>query len=156
MGTKEEFLIDVRPDLGGEFELKSSIKGRVVFMAMHDEIHVEVHDLETSISGNCGKCLKKYSQKIEIPLIEREFFPAIPKNLVDQEDIFLINKKDMTIDLSEVLRQEILLHFPLIPVCSKSCKGLCPKCGIDLNKKTCKCSKETVADKPLAILKQFK
>ena len=84
------------------------------------------------------------------------FFPAIPKILGDQEDVFLINKKDMTVDLSEVLRQEILLHFPLIPVCSKSCKGLCPKCGIDLNKKTCECKKETTADKPLAILKQFK
>lgn len=156
MGTKEEFSIDVKPDLGGDFMLKSSIKGRVVFMAMHDEIHVEVHDLETSVFGNCGRCLKKYSQKIKIPLIEREFFPEIPKILVDQEDVFLINKKDMTIDLSEVLRQEILLHFPLIPVCSKSCKGLCPKCGIDLNKKICRCKKETAADKPLAILKQFK
>ncbi|MEK7085982.1 MAG: DUF177 domain-containing protein, partial [Patescibacteria group bacterium] len=60
------------------------------------------------------------------------------------------------IDLGEFLRQEIILHFPLIPVCSKSCKGLCPTCGKDKNKEDCDCPKrETEGYKPLAVLKKL-
>jgi uncharacterized protein len=57
-------------------------------------------------------------------------------------DIYYIDTKDKTVDLSEVFRQEIILHFPLIPVCSKRCKGLCPVCGKDRNKTLCKCKQD--------------
>jgi len=53
-----------------------------------------------------------------------------------------------------LLRQEIILHFPVVSVCSKSCKGLCPVCGVDLNKENCSCDKEQGL-KQLSILKEL-
>jgi uncharacterized protein len=62
----------------------------------------------------------------------------------------------MTIDLNEMLRQEIILHFPPNPLCSSRCKGLCQVCGKDKNKKLCTC---TVDDgkvyKPFKDLKKI-
>ena len=44
-----------------------------------------------------------------------------------------------TIDLGEEIRQEMILSNPAKVLCSKDCKGICPKCGANLNKEQCKC-----------------
>lgn len=43
------------------------------------------------------------------------------------------------IDLGEEIRQEIILANPAKVLCSKDCKGICPKCGANLNIAQCKC-----------------
>jgi uncharacterized protein len=43
------------------------------------------------------------------------------------------------IDLGEEIRQEMILANPPKVLCSKDCKGICPKCGMNLNKEQCKC-----------------
>ncbi len=45
-------------------------------------------------------------------------------------------------DLTEELRQDIILLFPSNPVCSEDCKGLCPRCGANLNEGPCSCKPE--------------
>ena len=45
------------------------------------------------------------------------------------------------IDLSGAVRESILLAVPPAPVCSDDCKGLCPKCGEDLNQGECGCDR---------------
>jgi len=42
-------------------------------------------------------------------------------------------------DLTEELRECIILSFPSNPLCNEDCKGLCPHCGADLNKGPCSC-----------------
>ena len=44
---------------------------------------------------------------------------------------------DGDIDLTGVLRDELCLSVPLVPLCSESCRGLCPVCGADLNGGSC-------------------
>ena len=61
----------------------------------------------------------------------------------DQNDDY-IETPDYTIDIDELVRDDILLELPSKYLCSNECKGLCPKCGINLNEKTCGCTvKET-------------
>jgi uncharacterized protein len=47
-----------------------------------------------------------------------------------------------SVDITEDMREELLLHIPGFPVCSEDCKGVCPQCGADLNKGACQCKKE--------------
>lgn len=58
-----------------------------------------------------------------------------------------------TIDLGLALREQVLLALPPSPLCKEDCKGLCPKCGKDLNDGECGCDR-TVADPRWAALKQ--
>jgi len=44
------------------------------------------------------------------------------------------------IDLGEEIRQEIIMANPAKILCSKDCKGICPKCGANLNKEKCNCN----------------
>ncbi|MBI3324624.1 MAG: DUF177 domain-containing protein [Candidatus Omnitrophica bacterium] len=41
------------------------------------------------------------------------------------------------LDITDDIRQEIILAYPMIPVCQESCKGLCPTCGQNLNVASC-------------------
>jgi len=47
-----------------------------------------------------------------------------------------------SVDITEDLREEILLHVPGFPVCGEGCKGVCSQCGVDLNKGSCECKAE--------------
>ena len=50
-----------------------------------------------------------------------------------------IDPSNEYIDLGEEIRQEIIMANPPKVLCSKSCKGICPGCGANLNKEQCKC-----------------
>ncbi|MCL1909850.1 MAG: DUF177 domain-containing protein [Kiritimatiellaeota bacterium] len=43
------------------------------------------------------------------------------------------------LDLTEEVREAIILAFPGYPVCREDCKGLCMTCGTNLNERTCAC-----------------
>ena len=47
--------------------------------------------------------------------------------------------KDMEVDLTEDVREELLLAVPSCFYCSPDCKGICPACGANLNHETCSC-----------------
>lgn len=43
------------------------------------------------------------------------------------------------LDMDKDIREAILLNFPLQVLCDKECKGICPRCGVNLNKESCSC-----------------
>jgi uncharacterized metal-binding protein YceD (DUF177 family) len=44
-----------------------------------------------------------------------------------------------SVDLTEDIRESMILAFPHYPVCNPECKGLCPQCGVNLNNAPCSC-----------------
>ena len=48
-------------------------------------------------------------------------------------------KNELSIDLDPDIREEIILDYPIKPLCKPDCKGLCPKCGKNLNEGGCSC-----------------
>ena len=131
----------------------SNITADLTFMRILDGIHVLVNNLSSEMEFNCNKCAGKFGQKIHVNQAERVFHFE-EQEVEDKSDQYYVNTKHMTVNLSEFIRQEIILHFPMIPVCSNSCKGLCPNCGRDLNKETCNCEDKD-SHKPLSDLKNL-
>lgn len=70
----------------------------------------------------CGRCLGTYESPL---LIEGEFFHPVGRAYV--------------IDVTDDIRQEILLEYPMRPLCQETCRGICPLCGQNLNENTCNC-----------------
>lgn len=103
---------------------------------------------KTVIHSTCSRCLKEFKNPLEFT-IEEEFFPmgdilkvpAPPVEPEEKADGFVISE-DHILDLSEALRQNLLLSIPTKPICQPECAGLCPKCGHDLNKSSCDCPDE--------------
>ena len=60
------------------------------------------------------------------------------------------------INLRGPVRDQVLLDLPLIRLCHKGCKGICPVCGNDFNANQCECQNEKEVDPRLAVLKKLK
>ena len=65
-----------------------------------------------------------------------------------------IEAPDYKLDTDALLRDDILLELPSKFLCKESCKGLCPKCGKNLNEGPCNCNTNET-DPRLAVLKQL-
>lgn len=139
-----------------DLKTKSAVSGNVEIMKIEAGFNAKVTDVHVKVDFDCGRCLKKYVEEVFIDMMERQFLMDSPEEIEDPNDVFLVNKKPSNIDLTEPLRQEIILHFPLIPVCSKGCKGICPNCGKNKNQSKCNCIIEGAeANKPLSALKDL-
>ena len=57
-------------------------------------------------------------------------------------DVPIIAKGMMEIDISQEVRDLVILSLPAQMFCSPECKGLCPRCGANLNTETCRCMKD--------------
>jgi uncharacterized protein len=61
---------------------------------------------------------------------------------------------DEVVDLSEIIRQQLVLALPIAPRCREECRGLCPSCGADLNAGRCACPGADI-DPRLQTLQQW-
>jgi uncharacterized protein len=117
--------------------------------------------VETVLSVNCSRCLESFSFSVNGDL-KINYVPQVVNNELANEieltesDIDQEFYEDDKADLSAPVRDAILLSLPHIKLCREDCAGLCPQCGINLNKNNCDCNDEESCDPRLAVLKQLK
>lgn len=94
-----------------------------VWAQKKNEIVIVEGQIFLSLILACSRCLKEY-----------------PSGLTRKITFnYPVGKSDFTIDLTDDLRSEIILGYPLNPLCRPDCRGLCLNCGEDLNEDKCKC-----------------
>lgn len=98
----------------------------------------------------CGACLRRFELPIAVdvseefgPRGERPEAPGEEHELTAGDFLVPVEAGD-TIDVTEVVRQHVLLALPLAPRCRDGCPGLCPRCGADLNDGPCGCDPREV------------
>ncbi|MDG2497692.1 MAG: YceD family protein [Aquiluna sp.] len=74
--------------------------------------------------SECSRCLDSVNLGVEV-----DFQELFAYSLTSDEDLVVVNEH---IDLEQVLIDSIVLNLPFQPVCSETCLGLCPECGIRL------------------------
>ena len=71
------------------------------------------------------------------------------------QDMDIVLFKGDEIDFRDSIQEQIILAFPMRPLCRENCSGLCPNCGSDLNKGECGCTKTPVNSR-FKILEKLK
>lgn len=107
--------------------------------------------IELVANFECDRCLEEYTTVLKISFLE-EFQDSSDESSKDAEEISTYQGDE--IDISELMRENVILAKPLKTVCSEDCCGLCPKCGTNLNISTCTCEKGVI-DPRLAALQQL-
>jgi uncharacterized protein len=93
------------------------------------------------ITMDCRRCLTEAHAHVEA---ESHVIFAEPDEMTEEDpDIYLIDAGAKELDLRPALREEWLLAQPRYVLCREDCKGLCPKCGKDLNQGPCDCPPQT-------------
>jgi len=95
---------------------------------------------KAAISLVCDKCGVKYKYQLNDKFIYI-LVNEIPEDLTESDDLILIDKTRKA-DITEKLRESILISMPFSNKCRADCKGLCFNCGADLNTTNCNCSSE--------------
>ena len=111
------------------------------------------------LKGQCRRCLKPVSLEEQIDLL-RSYVPADQIRAQHEhrggtDDAGAVDEESYEgkeIDLKPAVREQVLLQIPGSPLCREDCKGLCPKCGKDLNEGDCGCDR-AVLDPRWAVLK---
>ena len=89
----------------------------------------------------CARCLAEVTGVLSVDYdknIARE------KTLQNEDNDDYVILDDGMLDIDETLIEQILLEFPTKLLCREDCKGLCPKCGKDLNEGDCSCPKKEI------------
>lgn len=96
----------------------------------------------------CNRCLTEWTEPLDLPF--EQVFRLEPNDVDDELPV----ERGAFIDLAPVVRDEVALALPLVPLCRDDCRGLCPTCGTDLNIDPCGGHGEEPAS-PFAVLKQL-
>ena len=136
----------------------STLDGKLQLIRTADGVLV-TGDLHSSVELMCSRCAEPFSMVVKFRL-EEEFRPTIDivtgaalPLIADDEEATRIDDHHI-MDLTEVVRQDMLLALPLHPVCRTRCAGLCPVCGKNWNEGPCECNQDE-PDPRLAVLKQL-
>ncbi len=84
----------------------------------------------------CDRCVEPYVFEINFPVEER-MKKIDTEDVSEDSDVLLI--EGSSIDLAELTYTGLCLNIPSKSLCDEECKGLCPICGGNRNKQSCKC-----------------
>jgi uncharacterized protein len=163
-----EFTFLVQPEVFNEkptvqdkpfdYQLISPIDVQVMVHRYQDQVTVTGR-FETKVVTTCSRCLESAQCAVSGDLVI-DYRPGLSEKPDDvnttqtsvrrsptdvelqDEDLDVVRYHGAEIDLTDEVRQAIILNLPMQPLCRPECQGLCPGCGENLNLKTCQCPKE--------------
>jgi uncharacterized protein len=106
----------------------------------------------------CARCAEEFESRTERPFR----FILTPRSIAAEAEAasdlavgdYAIYDGD-EVDLSPLICEELLLALPTRPLCREECRGLCPRCGTNLNQGECRCP-EPASDPRLAVVRTLK
>ena len=121
-------------------------------ISFKDNVHYKLHasmissgilvkgSAEVTYDGVCGRCLEKFKGKF------------------DNSNICLFYEElnGAELDVSEDVRDALVVEIPINCICDKNCAGLCHVCGNNLNKSKCNCKEPENEDSPWSKLNNLK
>lgn len=91
-------------------------------------------ELKPALTAVCARCGKEFAYSTPIPLNAK-----ITDKLANDDEEEFVLLVDSQLDIDELVRSALMLELPLRFLCKEDCKGLCAKCGKDLNQGACSC-----------------
>jgi uncharacterized protein len=97
--------------------------------------------IEGDVALECSRCLNDTSAHVsdEAHII----FAESGDEETDDPDVYRLDPKERELDLRPAIREEWILAAPTFGLCRDDCKGLCARCGKDLNDGPCDCEEKS-------------
>ncbi|MFZ6016051.1 MAG: YceD family protein [Nitrospirota bacterium] len=154
------------PVEGFDLKIEETIELDNLISPVMAQLRIQKIGLEVMVRGNltadlqlqCSRCLKDFKRHISVP-VDVVYHPVTE---LKGEEKYELNSEELDmgfysgeeLELLDLIKEQIMLNLPMKPLCSDSCKGICPQCGTDLNAGNCGCSTEDI-DPRLEVLKRL-
>ena len=107
-------------------------------------------ELTTTIHGTCDRCASPFDREIHFPI---DVVLVTEMANEENEDEWVFPLEGDSADLDDIVRTVFVLNLDSKLLCREDCRGLCHRCGKNLNDGPCSCRKEL--DPRFAALKQL-
>ena len=107
-------------------------------------------DITTTIHGTCDRCANDFDREIHFPI---DVVLVTEMANEENEDEWVFPLEGDSADLDDIVRTVFVLNLDSKLLCKEDCKGLCCRCGTNLNDGPCNCQKEL--DPRFAALRQL-
>jgi uncharacterized protein len=122
-------------------EWTGRVRGSFDVVRNGDQVSVR-GSVESAASMDCVRCLRRFEQTLRVPLEVFADRASAARRSEEQElerDDYMKFHDGLRLDLRDEAREALLLELPIAPRCREDCRGLCPRCGADLNPGPCGC-----------------
>ena len=143
-----------------DVELARPVAGRLYLKRKGDHQVILTGNLQAQVLLRCDRCCRSVQYELSADfeydcIVGKEALDAGNDTECREEDYYRLFINEPVIDLGEILKEQLYLDLPVNVLCRQSCKGLCHRCGADLNGEQCSCS-STDSSSPFAVLRQLK
>jgi len=128
-------------------------KSDVMLQKLHDQLIVSVTS-KFKVKFECDRCGTEFKSTLRSDYKMIYLMNEAPEE-TDSINVNYLSRDADKIDIKSDVREFALLSIPMKKLCKDDCKGLCFKCGKDLNKEQCTCNNDEIDPrwKPLMNLK---
>jgi uncharacterized protein len=113
----------------------------------------------TALELPCSRCLEPFSWPVaaqfDLRYQPHTLNTGEGEQEIEEDDLSTAFYHNDEIDLGHLMREQFYLSLPMKPLCRDDCRGLCPVCGVNLNRETCTCERGW-EDPRFAVLKKLK
>jgi uncharacterized protein len=96
-------------------------------------------ELTSRTTMPCRRCLAPVTVELKekVALVYR---PGLTRVEAEAQEVYALAERADDLDLTEALREQVVLAVPQYAMCGETCRGLCPQCGTNLNQTQCDCA----------------
>ena len=124
-------------------EASGTVRNTAGVLVMSGSVHTTIH-------GVCDRCASDFDAYVEFPI---DVVLVTELTNEENEDEWVFPLEGDSADLEDIIRTVFVLNLDSKLLCKPDCKGLCCRCGKNLNDGPCNCQKEL--DPRFAALKQL-
>lgn len=154
LGMRYVYEVEEPPLVDEDLECAAPILGEIVFSNTGSVLLLD-GSVDTRVVLPCSRCLEYFEEEIHLPISEQFPMEARSAGPRGRQTQVVIEEDDENpdahvlfegplFDLTELLRQGIMLALPTRPLHDENCEGLCPSCGTNLNEGKCDCITENI------------
>jgi uncharacterized protein len=129
---------------GGTAQCDARVTGTVVRMG--SRIVLDAH-VDCKINVACSRCLGEFDLPVDARfglIFHRGDRAHLPEDVdVDDDFILLTEASEKLYDIFPRVREAVILELPIRFLCREECRGLCSRCGANLNEGDCNCEAES-------------
>ena len=142
---RDALLAQLNRDTTLDFGFEAPLRGEA-WIKKTGKAYLVRGKVQVILGLRCARCLKEFTYPLfstfDLTLHPRKEAAGQGEVELGDEDMEEIYFEGGEIHLSEMAYEQIFLDIPYQPLCREDCKGLCPRCGRDLNQSLCDCGKE--------------
>lgn len=140
-GIHEYHFLSDPTDIGLEENFRAKVQVDVDLEKTSNQLYLKAA-IQTVGMFQCDRCVEEFARNLKTSYTMFYVYDDLDAAKYEEGEVEVLTRETTHIDLTEDIRETVMLAVPMKLLCRENCKGLCPHCGTNWNYGTCTCHAE--------------